>query len=240
MRETLVLLPGMMCDERMFDAQLRAFRDTHEVDVVPLTGADSIEGLASSILGSIGAAKFNLAGLSMGGIVAMSMAGLSPERVSRLALLDTNHRADGLERIAVRNRQIADVRAGRLSEVIVEEMKPLYLAAANRDNRALLDLLVKMAMDLGSDVFVTQSIALRDRSDQTHALRNYPGSTLVMCGAEDLLCPPSRHHEIASLMKRSSLVEIPDAGHISTLENPDAVILAMWKWLAQPISFEEL
>ncbi|TCD15098.1 alpha/beta fold hydrolase [Oricola cellulosilytica] len=231
-RETLVLLPGMMCDARMFAPQAAEFGSEYDVVIGDLSGERSISGLASGLLATL-PPTFNLAGLSMGGIVAMEMAGQAPRRVKRLGLLDTNHRADAPERREIRNRQIDAVRRGRLRDVIVEEMKPNYLAPANRSNRALLDLLVDMAMDLGADVFVDQTLALRDREEQTDALRKYPGPALVLCGEHDTLCPPERHREIAGLLAQSELALIPDAGHISTLEYPEAVNTALRSWLAR-------
>jgi pimeloyl-ACP methyl ester carboxylesterase len=172
----------------------------------------------------------------MGGIVAMAGAALARHRVMRLALLDTNHRADMPERYAIRNRQIAAARAGRLRQVIVDEMKPSYLARANRSNREILDLLIDMAMGLGPDVFVEQSLALRDRADQTHSLQSYEGPALVLCGAEDALCPPRRHAEIANLLKGATLFTIRDAGHITTLEKPRQVNEALERWLHTKIA----
>jgi pimeloyl-ACP methyl ester carboxylesterase len=101
--ETLIMLPGMMCDERLIAPQIAALKDKYEIIVPLLDRPASIEGMAQRILNEIKAPTFNLMGLSMGGIVAMSMGGLSPKRVSRLALLDTNHRADAPERFALRN-----------------------------------------------------------------------------------------------------------------------------------------
>jgi pimeloyl-ACP methyl ester carboxylesterase len=172
----------------------------------------------------------------MGGIVAVEMARQAPQRVARLALLDTNHRADTPERVALRDRQIADVGAGKLRRVIVEEMKPVYLASANRANRQLLDLLIDMAMEIGPQAFISQSIALRERADQSAALGAYRGPALVLCGAEDALCPPDRHREIAGLLPSATLTIVPGAGHISTLEQPDAVNRALAEWLKRPVS----
>jgi len=171
----------------------------------------------------------------MGGIVAMAMAGIAPQRIGRLALLDTNHRADAPDRRTIRDRQIADVR-GLLREVIVEEMKPAYLAERNRNNRQLLDLLVEMALDAGEDAFVAQSLALRDRPDRSAALARFRGPALVLCGEQDRLCPPERHQEIAALLAAAQLAVIAGAGHISTLENPAAVNKALEDWLARPLA----
>jgi len=230
-RERLVLLPGMMCDARLFAPQIDAFRNSHEVVTCSLTGSDSIDGLARQVLNEVGPEPFNLAGLSMGGIVAMAIVQLAPSQVPRLALLDTNHRADPPERRAIRDAQVTKVLAGQMRDVIIDEMKPNYLATVNRGDQALLDLLVTMAMELGADAFVSQTRALRERPDQSETLQRYDGPALVLCGAEDTLCPPERHREMAELLPEAELVLVPDAGHIATLENPDAVNTALACWL---------
>jgi pimeloyl-ACP methyl ester carboxylesterase len=224
----------MLCDERLFAPQLAAFGESHRVIVGELTGRQTIKELAEDLLAQIPEGTFNLAGLSMGGIVAMEMAGIAPARILRLALLDTNHLSENAEKRKIRDRQIAQVRAGNLQQVIIEEMKPNYLAIANRQNRQLLDLLIDMALGLGEDVFVSQSLALRNRNDQSEHLSAYQGSVLALCGDEDRLCPPERHRQICALSPHSELVVVPAAGHITTLENPTSVNAALADWLTNP------
>jgi pimeloyl-ACP methyl ester carboxylesterase len=237
-RETLVMLPGMMCDARLFAPQIAAFASRYKILVPSLCSPNSIEGLARRILEEVTAPRFNLLGLSMGGIVAITTAGLAPARVARLALLDTNHRADAAERYPIRNRQIGAVREGKLHKVIAEEMKPNYLAAANRSDKALLGTLIAMAMDLGPACFISQSVALRDRGDQSEILARYGGPVLLLCGSEDALCPPSRHREMAELCAEVRLVVIANAGHITTLERPDETNREIGHWLDTPESFD--
>jgi len=229
-RETLILLPGMMCDARLFAPQIAVFGSTHDV-VVPSLDQPTITAMAEAVLASAPTGPVNVAGLSMGGIVAMAMVDLAPGRVARLGLLDSNHLADAPDRFDIRNRQIADVEAGRMRDVIFDEMKPVYLAPENRGNQDLLDLLMDMAMDVGAEAFVAQSVALRDRPGRCAALRTFPGPALVLCGAEDRLCPPERHRDMADLLPDAELVLVPGAGHISTLENPAAVNAAFHNWL---------
>ena len=234
-RETLVLLPGMMCDARLFAPQVAHLAGDHDI-VIPSLTECSIEAMARSVMDQLDPdCQVNLCGLSMGGIVAMEICRLFPERVARLALFDTNHHADPPERKTLRQRQIADVTSGRLRDVIIDEMKPNYLAAAHRDNTELLDLLITMAMDQGPEIFIAQSHALMNRRDQTEMLSAFSGPALVLCGAEDALCPPSRHEEMASLLSESRLLVMADAGHISTLEQPDAVTVALRAWLREPV-----
>ena len=232
-RETLVVLPGMMCDARLFGPQIEALKDHYSIFVPDLSGPKSKSGMAKRVLDETKTSTFNLLGLSMGGIVAMAIAGIAPQRVTRLALLDTNHKADAPANFAIRNRQIEQVKSGHLRAVITEEMKPRYLARANRNRQDLLGLLISMAMDLGVEAFINQSIALRDRPDHASALRRFSGPSLILCGDEDMLCPPQLHNQMANMIKDATLNLVTGAGHITTLEQPDTVVRAMNEWLCR-------
>jgi pimeloyl-ACP methyl ester carboxylesterase len=230
MTAPLVLLPGMMCDGRLFAPQISALSATHEVIVGDLTGASDVDALAGHIL-KTAPQRFALAGLSMGGIVAMAIMAAAPDRIERLALLDTNPRAEMPEVKARRGPQIAAVRAGGLERVMREELKPNYLAEG-QGRGAILDLCMDMARDLGPEVFERQSIALRDRPDRQDVLRAVRVPALVLCGAEDALCPPERHELMHALIPGSRLVVVEGAGHLPTLERPDETTAALAEWLA--------
>lgn len=232
-RETLVLLPGMMCDERLFGPQIEAFGPHYDIVVGNLTGEASVERLAHRLLDRL-PGRFNLLGLSMGGIVAMVMVGIAPGRIARLALLDTNHRADLAERRPLRDRQICDARSGKLADIVQREMMPGYFAAGNQNVTHLHELVLDMAVTLGPEALVSQSIALRDRPDLSGALARSQGPALVMCGIEDGVCTPERHGEIAALLPDAEIVTVPGAAHLPTLENPQVVNAAICRWLARP------
>lgn len=225
----LLLLPGMMCDARLFGPQIDALSGRLPILACPLGGHDTIAAIAGEIL-SYAPPVFSLAGLSMGGIVAMEMLRQAPDRVARLALMDTNPLAEKEAAKARRGPQMDAVRAGRLRDVMRDEMKPNYLARTAR-RAAVLDLCMAMAMDLGPDVFLSQSAALRDRPDQCETLRRYAGRTLVLCGAEDALCPVARHELMAGLMPDAHLEIIAGAGHMPTLEQPETTTAALCRWL---------
>ncbi|HEV2560337.1 MAG TPA: alpha/beta fold hydrolase [Microvirga sp.] len=224
----------MMCDERLFEPQVTALADVADMWVGSITGASSIEAIADGLLETVPFERFALCGLSMGGIVAMQVIERASHRVTRVALLDTNHLAETPERRELRAPQIDRVRRGGLREVLIEEMKPNYLGGAHRDDAALLDRVLAMGLALGPDVFERQSRALRDRPDASDVLRRFRGPALVLCGEEDRLCPPERHRAMADLMPGSTLVVVPGAGHLSTLEAPDIVNGALRTWLLQP------
>lgn len=238
MRVPLVLLPGMMCDARLFEPQIGALSGVADIWVGDITRHRTMEALAAAVLEEAPFPRFALAGLSMGGIVAMSMVAQAPERLARLALLDTNHLAETPERQALRQPQIDRALAGELRSVLIDEMKPNYLAPEHRNDLALLDLVLAMGLELGPHVFERQSLALRDRLDASAVLRRYKGSTLLLCGEHDRLCPPERHRAMARLLRRATLTIVGGAGHLTTLESPSTVNAALERWLLEPMPQE--
>lgn len=225
----LLLLPGMMCDQRLWRPQLEALDARCRVG--DLTRGESIEAIAADLLADL-PTRFALAGLSMGGIVAFEMWRRAPERIERLALLDTNFRADPPERRRLRNEQIVRVAAGQLESVLRDELKPNYLAASHRADTRLLDEVLAMGMELGPTVFERQSKALRDRPDSSATLATIDCPALVLCGSEDSLCPVALHEEMAAAIPGAELCVIEDCGHLATLEQPGAVNGALARWLA--------
>jgi pimeloyl-ACP methyl ester carboxylesterase len=228
----LLLLPGMMCDETLWAPQIAALQGSVRIATASIAGEDSIEAIASRLLEQA-APRFALAGLSMGGIVAFEMWRQAPQRIERLALLDTNFRADPLERRAMRDRQMAQVAAGELEEVMREELKPNYLADCHSDNLKLLAEVLGMGLRLGETAFTSQSLALRNRPDSSATLATISCPTLVLCGAEDRLCSPELHSEMAGRIAGAELTIINECGHLSTLEQPQAVNRALSRWLTQ-------
>ena len=225
----LLFLPGMMCDARLFAPQIAFFSQTRPVMVGSIGGHNSMAALAGDVL-EHAPPKFALAGLSMGGIVAMEILRQAPERVCKLALMDTNPLAE-LQAVKLRREpQIRAASSGALSQVMRDEMKPNYLVESPQKT-SLLELCMEMALDLGPDVFVNQSIALRARTDQTSILQSFEEDTLVLCGRHDKLCPVERHEFMHQLMPNSDLVIIEKAGHLPTLEQPKETTLALENWL---------
>ncbi|WP_426037745.1 alpha/beta fold hydrolase [Cypionkella sp. TWP1-2-1b2] len=228
----LVLIPGMMCDARMWGG-LAALLHPRAVEHVLPTEADTMQALAAHLIAKAPPC-FALAGLSMGGIVAMEVLRQAPDRVERLALLDTNSRAEAPEVQANRGRQIARALSGDLAGVLREEMKPNYLfPGPDRENN--LDLCMDMALALGPEIFARQSRALRDRPDQRATLATFKGPALVLMGEGDRLCPRDRHDLMHDLMPQSSLAIIAGAGHFPTLEQPARTATELLRWLDQPL-----
>jgi pimeloyl-ACP methyl ester carboxylesterase len=224
----VVLLPGMMCDARLWGQVMGAFSG-RTVLHAPLSEADTTAGLARAVL-AVAPPRFALCGLSMGGIVAMEIVAQAPSRVERLALLDTNPLAESPEVQARRAPQIARALAGGLEAVMRNEMKPNYLADGP-GKAAILALCMDMALALGPDVFARQSRTLHDRPDRTATLAAYAGPALVLMGKDDRLCPHDRHELMHRLMPQSRFSIIEGAAHLPVLEQPAKVVIDLSSWL---------
>ena len=227
----LVLLPGMMCDARLFGPQIAALSGRMALVLPPITAGDSIAALAAEVLAHA-PPLFALAGLSMGGIVAMEILRQAPARVARLALLDTNPLAEEDAVRARREPQIARVLNGGLAAVMRNEMKPNYLAEGP-GKEAILDVCMAMALDFGPHVFVRQSRALANRPDQRDTLRGFRRPALVLMGVEDRLCGRDRHDLMHALIPGSRLSIIAGAGHLPTLEQPERTTAELLRWLEE-------
>lgn len=228
-RPTLVLLPGNMCDARLWSAL--TLPDGWPYVFAPLREEETIEAMAKAALDSAEGSLLPV-GFSMGGIVAVEMARQAPARIVGLALVDTTAHADNPARAELRLDQQRRVKAGALREVVRDELKPNYLAAARRGDAALKGLLIEMAVDLGADVFVRQSEALRLRGDNRAALAAFEGPVFVACGAEDQLISPERHSALAESCRDATLHVFDDAGHMTPLEQPQALSAALGRWLS--------
>lgn len=216
----VLLLPGLMCDRRLWAPQIEAL--PQRTFVGDTTRADNFPDMARDVL-SAAPPRFAMAGLSMGGILALEIWRQAPERVSHIALLDTNARADPPDRKSRRMQQIEEALSGRLRELAIETLKPVYLAESHRDDDKLLGTIMDMAMDLGPKVFERQSLALKNRVDSVDTLDTIDCPALVLCGREDALCPVSFHELMASRIPGAKLVVVDDCGHLATLEQPDVV-----------------
>lgn len=222
-----LLLPGNMCDGRLWSAEVRAvLGDAVDAD---LTRDDTIAAMAERALATTEGPLIPI-GFSMGAIVAVEMAVMAPDRIAGLVLIGYNATADLPERAAHRPLQQAEVRAGGLERILVEELKPNYLAAANRADTTLLRLLHDMGMTLGRDVFIRQSEALRLREDRVASLSRLTCPVLLMAGEEDALCPPAWHRRWQGLLPDAQL-RIAPTGHMLPLEAPRALADALAAWL---------
>ena len=224
----LILVPGLGCSARLYSPQLGALWRFGPITVADHTRDDTMDAIARRIL-SDAPPRFALAGLSMGGFISLAMLRLAPERVDRLALLDTNARADVPERMAEREKFIAMAQAGKFAEVNAA-LTPRYLHPNHRGEsfRKIVD---DMADDVGVEGFIRQQRAIMSRPDSRPMLANIKCPTLVLVGDSDAATPPELSKEMADAIPAARLVIVKDCGHLSTIEQPQAVNAAMAEWL---------
>ena len=223
------MVPGMMCDERIFSPQIEELSKNLEVTIADISSFSSVRELASDVL-TKAPKKFSLLGHSMGGIVAMEIYSQEPNRIEKLILMDTNPKAELDEVKLKREPQIKDVREGKLLEVMRDEMKPNYLAESENKS-SVLDVCMDMALSLGPDVFINQSRALQKRADQLNTIQSINIPVLIMCGSEDKLCTVERHEMMHNMISDSDLKIINNAGHMPTLEQPGETTEVLKEWL---------
>jgi pimeloyl-ACP methyl ester carboxylesterase len=225
----LVLVPGLLCTKALWAPQMAVLGDAANMTVADHTRHENMEAIARSILADA-PERFALAGLSMGGYIACEIVRQAPHRVKKLALLDTGARADAPERREQRLSLIALAeRAGTMKAQ--EALLPVLIHKARLTDRALVDTVLQMGADTGTAAFKRQETALMQRSDNRPLLPSIKCPTLVIVGREDALTPPALAEEIAAGIPGARLEMIPDCGHLSTLERPDAVNRVMRVWL---------
>jgi pimeloyl-ACP methyl ester carboxylesterase len=223
----LVLLPGMGCSARLWPGVRERLGPRPVVDGV--LDRPSVEGCVDALLDAL-PARFALAGLSLGGIVAMALVRRAPERVTRLALLSTNARAPVPEQRAAWTAQRAALAAGRTARDLQADLLPVLL---HEQGPQLREQALAMADDVGERVLDRQLAAQATRVDERPALRRVRVPTLVLAAREDRLCPVERHEEIAALVPDARLELLDGVGHLSPLEAPAAVAAALGEWLAR-------
>lgn len=227
----VVFLPGLLCDAQLWQPQIVGLGPSIEPWVADLTRDDSIAGMARRALAEAPVPKFALAGLSMGGYVAMEIMRQAPERVERLALLDTQARPETPEARERRLALMVLAEKGGFAGVS-EQLLPLFVHGSRLSDTPLVELIKDMAKNVGKDAFLRQQKAIMQRPDSRDTLWKIRCPTLVLCGEHDLLTPRDRHEEIAAAIRGSTLVVLPGCGHLSTLEKPLEVNRALSAWLS--------
>ena len=227
----LVLLPGLLCDAALWRPQVEALADVADCQVADLTRDDSMAAFAERVLAGA-PPRFALAGLSMGGYVAQEVVRRAPERVMRLALLDTSARADTEEQSARRRGLIELARKGNFKGV-TPRLLPLLIHADRLADEPLTTAVMAMAERVGMAAFLRQQQAILTRVDGRPDLPRIACPTLVLCGRDDALTPLAVNEEMARLIPGARMVVVEACGHLATLERPDAVNAALRDWLGR-------
>lgn len=217
----IVLLPGLNCSPRLYGPQLPALWRLGPVQVADHTRADTMEGVAGSVLAAA-PLQFHLVGMSMGGYIAFEILRQTPERVLKLALLDTSARADLPEQSERRQGFIQLAEDGRFNE-INDILWPLLVHPSRQSYKALRVVVDAMAAETGPEAFVRQQTAITGRPDSRADLPSIKNDTLVVVGEADQITPPQLAHEIANGIPGARLEVVAECGHMSTIERPEVM-----------------
>lgn len=240
-RHPLVLIPGLLCDATVWPSQRAALEDIADIRVADHGLQDSLQGMARAILASA-PPRFAIAGHSMGGRVAFEVYRAAPERISGVALMDTgNHplapgeagQREVTGRLALLEIARRDGMRAMATEWVQGMVHPKRLS-----DTALIESILTMFESKTPEIYEAQTRALIHRPDATPVIPTIRCPTLVLCGREDSWSPVQRHLEIASAIPGSTFVDIPDCGHMCTMERPDAVSAAMRTWFLSVLESE--
>jgi pimeloyl-ACP methyl ester carboxylesterase len=223
----IVLVPGLNCSARLYAEQIPALWRFGPVFVADHTRDDTISAIARRILAAA-PPRFALAGLSMGGYISFEIVRQAAERVAKLALLDTGARAESPEQTQMRRPRIELARAGHVAEVS-DSLFPILVHPNRHNDEVLKRLMRTRAEEVGAEAFLRQQQAIMARPDSRPGLFTCP--TLVLVGDGDAATPPALSQEIAGAIPAARLVVVPDCGHMSTLERPQAVAEALADWM---------
>ena len=217
MKASIVLIPGMMCTGDIFINQVNYLNNYFNVIVIEFNQYDDISSGVKDLASGL-PNEFHLLGHSMGGIVAMELVRQFSGRVLSLALLNTNPYEEKQELREKRNQRLRELDELNLIALMKSDHISRYFPPNHKDKSKLIEKCVEMASTLDKQVFYNQSVALRDRSDQTSTLKSLNCKTLLICGENDLLCPVSYHSDMRKMIKKSVLIVLEGVGHMPTLE----------------------
>jgi pimeloyl-ACP methyl ester carboxylesterase len=228
-RPTILLLPGLLCDASVWTAQIEALRPHAHVLVADFSQHDSLEAMARSALSMVEGPIIAI-GHSMGARVAMEMVHLAPERIQKLALIDTgiDSRREGEE---TKRQVLVDLAFEEGMGALADRWLPLMVHADRVEDQALLAPLREMVMRATPEQHQRQIQALLNRPNLVPRLADIACPTLVMVGRQDRWSPLAQHEEMAARIPNAELVVIEDSGHMTLLEQPEQVSDALLHWL---------
>jgi pimeloyl-ACP methyl ester carboxylesterase len=231
-KPSLVLVPGLLCDAALWHGQVEDLADIAQPWVADVTREDSMTAMARRVLAEAPPGRFALAGLSMGGYVAQAIMREAPERVERVALLDTSAMADTPEQSA-RRRGLIDLAEKGDFKGVTPRLLPLFVHPDRLSDKNLTDAVMAMTERVGKDAFLRQQRAIMGRPDNRPNLPKIDCPALVLCGRQDQMTPLGWSEEIASLIPGARLEIIEHCGHLTTMERPWETSVALRQWLTE-------
>ena len=231
MKQPLVLLPGLLCDAALWEPQLSELADVARFWVPDLTDYETMKEMGESVLRDAPWETFALAGLSMGGYVALEVMREAPQRVTRLALLDSRARPETPDETQRRRQLMKLAQTERGFTPVTSRMLPLLLHPSRVKDAQLTKTVRDMAERTGIEAYLRQQRAIISRPDFRPGLPNIECPALVLCGRQDQLTPLECSEEMAAAIPGANLVVVEECGHLATLERPQIVNNALRKWL---------
>jgi pimeloyl-ACP methyl ester carboxylesterase len=227
----ILFVPGLLCSAEVFERQAAALWRLGPTTIASTLEGDTVADVARRIL-ETAPPRFALAGISMGGYISLEIMRQAPERVGRLALLDTTARPDTAEQTAQRRTTLEQARSGDFLSTAQASLANL-IHPARRGDASLLKITERMARAVGLEGFARQLELIISRPDSRPFLSAIAVPTLVLVGDADALTPVDRAQEIAENIDGSKLVIVPECGHLSTIEQPHAVSSALLNWMGR-------
>ena len=229
-KQPLLLVPGVLCDRLLWSAQIEALSPYADISVPDHTRHNSMSGIAKDILAHA-PPRFSIAGLSMGGFIIFELWRQAPDRIQRIALLNTNARpADPEFELPICEQLLEQARTEGVAAV-AETLIPHFLSPPCQDNEAMRQIVFAMAEVTGVENMRNQMQACMKRPNSCPDLPGLSAPALIISGLDDPLTPPEQHEEMAELLPNASFEIIDDCGHLSTIEQPDAVNALLQDWL---------
>jgi len=223
------LLSGLMCDEAVWEQQRAALAPHADVRIAVFRGFDSLRGMAESVLATA-PPRFSVVGHSMGGRVAFELMELAGKRIDRFAVMDT-----GVHALAPGEREkrlpLLELAARKGLGAVAEHWIPPMLHPDNQGNAALVAAITAMILRNTADDYRGQVMALLGRNDQTPYLARISQKVWLLCGEADGWSPVAQHAGMQRLLQKSTLKVIAGAGHMITMEQPEAVNRLLLEWL---------
>ena len=233
----LLLVPGLLCSPRLFAPQVAALSDVAEIVVpdwraAPLSIWDSWTSAARWVVDRMPAERFALAGLSLGGMLAVEIMQIAAARVTKLALLDTGMRSQNETERAVRRARIRLANEGHFELVLGLQMSR-FIPPYRLTDKKLVDEVMTMCGETGVEIYKRQEEMAAVRVDRRPDLPRIKCPTIVVCGRDDAATPLFLAEEIAAGIEGSELIVVENCGHLVTMEKPDETNAILRRWLSR-------
>lgn len=228
-KEPLVLLPGTLCDRAMWEEQVEELSNIAEIIIGDVGQHSSIQELADSVLEDA-PEEFSIVGFSLGGIVALEIMRIAPERINKLALISTNPFPPTKEQQVLWEKYIEMIENNQFIEVVKRKLYPALVSKPNQSGTTL-EKVLNMAKNIGPKAYINQLKSVMTRNDQRPILKKINCPTVIIVGELDKVCPVELSDYLNKNIEDSQKVVIEGAGHLITLEKPYETSQILKQWM---------